>query len=83
MTLDHFYLSLQAAIDELGIAIGPTTLIADDLVAGRLVMPFPSVSLPARSYYAYIPTREPMNQNAKTFCHWLAAIAAEGDASSL
>lgn len=81
MTLDHFYLSLQAAIDGLGIAIGPTTLIADDLVAGRLVMPFPSVSLPARSYYAYIPAREPMNQNGKTFCDWLAAVAAGADAT--
>lgn len=76
MTLDHFYLSLQAAIDGLGIAIGPTGLIADDLIAGRLVMPFPSISLPARSYYAYIPARDPMNQNAKTFCDWLTAIAA-------
>ncbi|MGI4800624.1 MAG: LysR substrate-binding domain-containing protein, partial [Janthinobacterium lividum] len=77
LTLDHFYLSLQAAIDGLGIAIGPTTLIADDLVRGRLVTPFPSLSLPARSYYAYIPAREPMNQNAKTFCDWLSATALE------
>ena len=82
MTLDHFYLSLQAAIDGLGIAIGPTTLIADDVAAGRLVTPFPSVSLPARSYYAYIPAREPMNQNGKTFCDWLAAVAAEADVSA-
>ena len=79
MTLDHFYLSLQAAIDGLGIAIGPTTLIADDVAAGRLVTPFPSVSLPARSYYAYIPARQPTNQNGTTFCDWPAAVAAEAN----
>ena len=83
MTLDHFYLSLQAAIDGLGIAIGPTTLIAEDLSAGRLLMPFPSVSLPARSYYAYMPEQEPMNQNGTTFCNWLAAVAAGADIGSL
>ena len=83
MTLDHFYLSLQAAIDGLGVAIGPTGLIADDLIAGRLVMPFPSISLPARSYYAYIPARDPVNQNAKTFCAWLATVAASADVSPL
>ena len=65
MTLDHFYLSLQAVIDGLGIAIGPTTLIADDVAAGRLAKPFPSVSLSALSYYAYISVREPMNQNGR------------------
>lgn len=78
MTLDHFYLSLQAAIDGLGVAIGPTTLIADDLSAGRLVAPFPSVTLPARSYYAYVPKQPSANQNGRIFCDWLAATAAEG-----
>ena len=38
---DHFFLSLQAAINGLGAAIGPYALIEDDLTAGRLVPPFP------------------------------------------
>ena len=55
LTFDHFYLTIQAALDGLGVAMGPTALIADDLAAGRLVTPFPDISLPARSYFAYFP----------------------------
>jgi LysR family transcriptional regulator, glycine cleavage system transcriptional activator len=40
LTFDHFYLTVQAAIDGIGIAVGPTTLVSDDLAAGRLVTPF-------------------------------------------
>jgi LysR family glycine cleavage system transcriptional activator len=72
LTLDHFYLSLQAAVDGLGVAMGPTTLIGDDLAAGRLVTPFPAISLPARSYYAYLPAQDPPDPNGTLFCNWLA-----------
>ena len=75
LTLDHFYLAIQAAIDGLGIAMGPTALVADDLSAGRLVMPFPDVSLPARSYFAYRPQRDPNDMAGTTFCDWLADVA--------
>ncbi|WP_137927359.1 LysR substrate-binding domain-containing protein, partial [Cupriavidus sp. 2SB] len=50
LTFDHFYLTLQAAIDGIGIAMGPTALVSDDLVAGRLVTPFAEPRLPSRSY---------------------------------
>lgn len=75
LTLDHFYLSIQAAIDGLGVAMGPTALVADDLAAGRLVTPFPEVSLPARTYFAYVPQRGPANPASTMFCAWLAAVA--------
>ena len=54
LTFDHFYLAVQAALDGLGVAMGPTALVADDRAAGRLITPFPDVSLPARSYHAYL-----------------------------
>ena len=75
LTFDHFYLSLQAAIDGLGVAIGPTALIADDLAAGRLLTPFPGVSLPARAYFAYLPRRGAINPASEVFCDWLANLA--------
>ncbi|KAA0070360.1 hypothetical protein CIW50_27315 [Tardiphaga sp. P9-11] len=46
---------LQAAQDVLGVAMGPTVLVQADIVAGRLVTPFPDITLPTRSYYAYVP----------------------------
>ena len=72
LTLDHFYLSIQAAIDGLGVAMGPTALVSDDLTAGRLLTPFPEISLPARTYFAYLPQRDRINPATAVFCDWLA-----------
>lgn len=78
LTLDHFFLSIQAALDGLGVAMGPETLIADDLRAGRLVVPFPAISLPARSYYAYLPTDHPVPPASTVFCDWIEATGSAG-----
>ncbi len=77
LTLDHFYLAIQAVIDGLGVAIGPTTLIEDDLAAGRLAAPFPGISLPARSYFAYVPHNGPPNPAGRTFCDWLGTFTRD------
>jgi LysR family glycine cleavage system transcriptional activator len=71
LTFDHFYLTIQAALDGLGVAMGPTALIADDLAAGRLVTPFPKISLPARSYFAYFPEARRNDPHGAVFCDWL------------
>lgn len=76
LTFDHFYLTIQAALDGLGIAMGPTALVADDLTAGRLVTPFPDVSLPARSYFAYLPEARNDDPSSR-FCDWLALQGAQ------
>jgi LysR family glycine cleavage system transcriptional activator len=75
LTLDHFYLSIQAAVDGLGVAMGPTALVSDDLAAGRLVAPFAEVSLPARTYFAYLPQHTLTNPASTVFCEWLAKLA--------
>jgi LysR family glycine cleavage system transcriptional activator len=71
LTFDHFYLTLQAAIDGLGVAMGPTALVADDLAAGRLLTPFPDISLSARSYFAYLPEARRTDPHIAVFCDWL------------
>lgn len=38
---DYYALALRAALDGLGVAIGLTPYVVDDLAAGRLVAPFP------------------------------------------
>ncbi len=81
LMLDHFYLAIQAAIDGLGIAIAPTTLIEGDLAAGRLVAPFPGTGLPARAYFAYIPQDGPPNPAGGIFRGWLTTVSAAPAAS--
>ncbi len=71
LTFDHFYLTLQAAIDGIGIAMGPTALVADDLAAGRLVAPFARPRLPSRSYCTYVPDGKAGDELVALFRSWL------------
>lgn len=52
---EHFYLSLQAAVAGLGIAIGPQRLVADDLASGLLVAP--AGFIPDGSHYHLLSPR--------------------------
>jgi LysR family glycine cleavage system transcriptional activator len=71
LTFDHFYLTLQAAVDGMGIAMGPTALVADDLAAGRLVAPFAGPRLPSRSYCTYIADEKAGDDLIVLFRSWL------------
>ncbi|WP_028225878.1 transcriptional regulator GcvA [Paraburkholderia ferrariae] len=71
LTFDHFYLTLQAAIDGIGIAMGPTALVSDDLAAGRLVAPFAAPRLPSRSYCTYVPDGKTDDERVVLFRSWL------------
>lgn len=79
LTFDHFYLTLQAAIDGIGVAMGPTALVADDLAAGRLVAPFDGPRLPSRSYCTYIGESKAGDELIASFCAWLES---EGTSAS-
>ncbi|MFB0823814.1 transcriptional regulator GcvA [Chromobacterium violaceum] len=72
LTLEHFYLTLQAALDGLGVALGPSRLIADDLAAGRLVQPFAGPRLEDWRYFAYVPETRDGHPAVAAFCRWLA-----------
>lgn len=78
VTLEHFYLTLQAALDGLGVAMGPERLIRDDVAAGRLTLPFAGPWLPARSYYAHVPETRADDPTVRAFCDWLIATARDG-----
>ncbi|SAL53450.1 transcriptional regulator [Caballeronia cordobensis] len=71
LTFDHFYLTLQAAVDGMGIAMGPTALVADDLAAGRLVAPFAGPRLPSRSYCTYVADEKARDERVALFRSWL------------
>ena len=76
LTFDHFFLTLQAAIDGIGIAMGPSALVSDDLAAGRLVAPFAGPRLPSRSYCTYVTDGKSADNLVVLFRSWLER---EGD----
>ncbi len=71
VTLEHFYLTLQAALDGLGVAMGPERLVADDVTAKRLVIPFAGPALPARSYCTYVSELRVDDPAVRAFCEWI------------
>lgn len=79
LTFDHFYLTLQAAIDGMGIAMGPTSLVSDDLAAGRLVAPFNGPRLPSRSYCTYVPDERSADDVVVLFRSWLEREGTQQD----
>ncbi|RLK29972.1 transcriptional regulator GcvA [Cupriavidus plantarum] len=81
LQLDHFYLTLQAAIDGLGIAMGPTALVALDVREGRLVFPFESPALPAWRYGCYVHNARREEPAIAAFVTWLLEVGAAFSAS--
>ncbi len=68
---DHFYLTLQAAVDGIGVALGPRPVIDRELDAGRLVMPLPGPTVPSRAYYWLVPEGRANDPALRSFCDWL------------
>jgi len=78
LVLEHHYQTLQGALDGLGVAIGSSALIADDLAAARLVMPFVDPKLPGEGYCAYMPSARANDPAVVRFREWLARVAVGG-----
>ncbi|AOJ96705.1 transcriptional regulator GcvA [Burkholderia multivorans] len=71
LTLEHFYLTLQGALDGLGVAMGPIALVADDIADGRLVQPFSGPALPAWRYFTYVSATRIDDEAVRAFRDWL------------
>src|ERR1700754_5074931 len=79
-SFDHFYLALQAAVDGLGVALGPLPIIDDELASGRLVMPLEGPRIALRGYW-WVARREVADAPLVTqFCRWLEAQSKQADA---
>ncbi|HEX7650271.1 MAG TPA: transcriptional regulator GcvA [Noviherbaspirillum sp.] len=72
---DHFYLALQAAVDGLGVALGPRPVINDELASGRLVAPLAGPMVRSRAYCWVMPKSRASDPVLKAFCDWLAEEA--------
>ena len=77
-------LTVQAAIDGHGVALGDSNLVADDLAEGRLVKPF-ELSLKAPSQFAYhvvSPLDTSQNPLVEAFRQWCLSEAKETTSKS-
>ncbi len=72
---DHFYLTLQAAVDGLGVALGPRPVIDDELASGRLVAPLDGPIVRSRAYHWLMPNARAGDPVLRAFCDWLVEEA--------
>jgi len=75
LTFDLIFMTVQAAIDGAGVAMGRTTYVRDDIAKGRLVVPF-TIALPADAgFYLVSPDGRADPPKLAAFRDWLTASA--------
>lgn len=80
-TLEHFYLTLQAAAAGVGVAIAPYAVARDDLERGQLVAPFGFV--PDGTSYHLLSRRSPeQDGRIRQLTAWLRARTSQLDNDS-
>lgn len=72
---DHFYLALQAAMDGLGVTLGPLPMMQTEIDAGTLVAPLPRPVVPVRGYCWIVPRAMVNDPAIAAFCQWLESCA--------
>src|SRR6266436_3666687 len=75
ITFDLILMTVQAAIDGMGVAMGRTSYVKDDIANDRLVVPF-KIALPADAgFYLVSPEGAPDSPKLRAFRQWLIASA--------
>jgi len=73
LTFDLILMTVQAAIDGIGVAMGRTSYVQDDIAKGRLVVPF-HITLPADAgFYLVSPETVADPPKLAAFRQWLLA----------
>ena len=75
VTFDIMFMTIQAAIDGIGVAMGRTSYVKDDIAKGRLVVPF-EITLPVDAgFYLVSPDGRADSPKLSAFRNWLVATA--------
>ncbi|WP_456623529.1 MULTISPECIES: transcriptional regulator GcvA [unclassified Bradyrhizobium] len=73
ITFDMIFMTIQAAIDGIGVAMGRTSYVQDDIAKGRLVVPF-KIALPADAgFYLVVPEGRREAPKLTAFRDWMIA----------
>lgn len=73
LQLDPSHLAVEAAVRGMGFILESSILVERELAAGRLVAPFPDLSLPGLSYWLFAPTRRKAASAVDAVVAWLQA----------
>jgi DNA-binding transcriptional LysR family regulator len=71
LRFDHFFVTLQAVVDGMGLGIGPFPTLASDLELGRIVTPFSPLRSKGSEYCAVVPRDSDKPKFLRDFLDWL------------
>ncbi len=71
LVFDHAHLSVQAAIQGLGVALGNPRFLGEALAGGLLAMPFPELLSGDKKYCWMLSPRAAQDAASVAFCEWL------------
>jgi LysR family glycine cleavage system transcriptional activator len=75
VTFDLMFMTIQAAIDGIGVAMGRTSYVQDDISKGRLQVPF-KIALPTDAgFYLVSPQGRADSPKLLAFRQWLLESA--------
>ena len=78
LSFDLILMTVQAAIDGIGIAMGRTSYVQEDIAKGRLVVPF-KITLPSDAgFYLVSPEARAESAKLSAFRQWLLASTQSG-----
>lgn len=77
LTLDLAFMTIQAAIDGLGVAISRRSFVENDIAAGRLIVPFDIVLPSDAGFYFVCPEANAAKPKIAAFRSWLLRSIAE------
>jgi LysR family glycine cleavage system transcriptional activator len=79
LRFDHFFVTLQAVIDGLGLGIGTFPTLDGDRQAGRISTPFGRIRVDGDTYRAHVPLDADKPIHLRQFIEWLAAAGKKAE----
>src|SRR5947209_16160652 len=73
VSFDLIFMTVQAAIDGIGVAMGRTSYVQDDIAKGRLVVPFKITVAADAGIYLVSPQAKADSPKLSAFREWLSA----------
>lgn len=74
LTFDLSFMTVQAAVDGIGVAMGHTAFVQDDIAKGRLVAPFEMTLPEDAGYYFVVPQENAHAPKIVAIRKWLLSI---------
>ena len=77
LRFEHYYFTLQAAVEGLGVAMAPGPLVEDDLASKRLVAPFDVIVSSDDAYYLMYPESRAELPKVRYFREWVLSVVGK------